>query len=184
MFTTYLIIGGKSSRMGSDKASLLINGQTFLKNIIKAANPFNAPIKLVSSLEKHQDLGYETIPDMETDKGPVSAITSALSDTNTSLNLILSCDIPLIQHNSLDWLLKQHNDAYQATVICCNEKKMPLIGIYNTNCLSTFKEHLKINQLKLMTLLEDLKVNFVEVPEIWKQQILNINTPEQLKAIQ
>ena len=184
MFNTYVIIGGKSSRMGTDKASLLFEGQTFLNRIIKAVNPQITSIKLVSSLEKHQNLSYETIPDIETNKGPVSAIASALSHTNTPLNLILSCDIPLIQQNLLDWLLKQHNDIFQATLICCNGKKMPLIGIYNKNCLPTFKEHLNINQLKLMTVLEDLKVNFLEVPEIWKQQILNINTPEQLKAIQ
>ncbi len=184
MFTTYILIGGKSSRMGTDKASVLLKGQTFINRIITAVNPFKTTIKLVSSLDQHNNLDYQIIPDIEKDKGPVSAITSALSDTKTAMNLILSGDIPLLQNNTLEWLVNKHQNEYQATIICSDTKKMPLIGVYNKSCVTVFEKHLKKNQLKLMHVLDDLKVNFIEIPKKWQQQILNINTPEELKAIQ
>jgi len=61
---------------------------------------------------------------------------------------------------------------------------MPLIGIYNTLCKKVFNTHLKNEQLKLMHVLNDLKINSIEVPNQWKKQVSNINTMEQLNALQ
>jgi len=182
--TTYIICGGKSSRMGSDKASMLFNEQSFLSHIIKACSKLDAPIKLVSSLTQHKNLEYSIVPDLKKEKGPVCGITSALSETNTSLNLILSCDIPLIKYNLISWLINQHSANYDVTIISHMSKKMPLIGVYNASCSKIFKTHLKNQQLKLMNVLNDLKVNYVEVPKKWSLQITNINTLEDLKAVQ
>ena len=88
MITTYIIIGGKSSRMGSDKASLLLNGSTFLNRIITALDQLKTTINIVSSLAIHENLAYKTLPDFEKNKGPVSAIISALNDTKTMLTLL------------------------------------------------------------------------------------------------
>ena len=184
MITTYIIIGGKSSRMGSDKASLLLNGSTFLNRIITALDQLKTTINIVSSLAIHENLAYKTLPDFEKNKGPVSAIISALNDTKTMLTLILSGDIPLIEYNLLAWLVSNHHKKYDATIVCCEQKKMPLIGVYNKQCLNIFKKHLHNNQLKLMNVLEDLNVNYIEIPKKWAKQTTNINTPEQLKAIQ
>jgi len=151
--STYIIIGGKSSRMGTDKANFSFGNKSFLMHIIDAVKPITSVINLVSSLNQHQNLGYRVINDLENDKGPVCAITSPLSDSNTEMNIILSCDIPFIKTNLLNWLLKQHSN------------------IIN-------------RQLKLMHVLNDIKINVVEVPEKWKKQVSNINTVEQLNVLQ
>lgn len=182
--SSYIITGGKSSRMGTDKANLIFNKKTFLTYIIDALKPLNKTIKLVSSLKQHQNLGYNIVIDIEKEKGPVCGITSALNDSKTDLNIILSCDIPFIKTILLEWLLKNHSNNYEATIVCCNGKKMPLIAIYNTTCKTIFNTHLKNEQLKLMNVLKDLKVNFIEVPEQWKKQVTNINTMEQLNTLQ
>lgn len=182
--TTYILTGGKSSRMGYDKATALLNGKSFLTRILEAVKPLNTKIKLVSSLPQHQKLDVQVILDTDIDKGPVCGITSALTDTNTTLNLILSCDIPQLQYNLVDWLIKQHTSNYEATVICSNSKKMPLIAVYSKECLNVFKTHLGENKLKLMSVLENLNVNYVEVPKGWEHQVTNVNTPEELKNIE
>ncbi len=182
--TTYILTGGKSSRMGCDKATSLFNEKSFLTHILEAVKPLDTTIKLVSSLPEHQNLDIEIVLDADVDKGPVCGITSALSNTNTALNLILSCDIPLLQYNLVDWLINEHTSNYEATVICLNSKKMPLIAVYSKECLNVFKTHLNKNKLKLMHVLDNLNVNYVEVPEIWAKQITNVNTPEELKNIE
>ena len=182
--STYIIIGGKSSRMGTDQANFSFGNKSFLMHIIDAVKPITSVINLVSSLNQHQNLGYRVINDLENDKGPVCGITSALSDSNTEMNIILSCDIPFIKTNLLNWLLKQHSNSYDATIISSEDKKMPLIGIYNTTCKTIFNTHLINGKLKLMHVLNDIKINVVEVPEKWKKQVSNINTVEQLNVLQ
>lgn len=181
--SSYILCGGKSSRMGTDKALQLLKGQTFLSYITKAITPITSSIQLVTSNPKHNNLGFKCITDIELEKGPVSAITSALSETNTPVNLILSCDIPLINQNLLNWLVENHVSSFDATIICHNKKQMPLVAVYHKRCLPTFKTHLQKNQLKLMTVLNDLNVNYLEVPKVWEAQLANINTVKQLNQI-
>ncbi len=181
--STYILCGGKSSRMETDKALSIYKGETFLSRIIKAVDFLQNKIVLVSSNPKHINLNIECIPDIINDKGPVSGIVTALKNTETDINIILSCDIPLIKNDLVGWFLNQHNTSYDGTVITCNGKHMPLIAIYNKKSLPIFEQHLKNEQLKLMNVLKELHINYIETPSKLAYQTVNINTPEQLKNI-
>jgi len=180
---TYILTGGNSTRMGTDKALQLLKGKAFIQYILKALNPIKTTIKLVSSKPSHQNLTCDYITDIAKNKGPLSGIVSALKDTKNKWNLILSCDTPLLQTSFIEWLMTHHNNEYDATICIVNNKKMPLTAIYNKNCQSIFAKHLQANQLRVMNVLEDLNVNYVNVPDAIHIQLTNVNTPEQLKAI-
>ena len=92
----FIIAGGKSSRMGTDKATLLWNNKTFIQHIIDAFNSLRIDIKLVSSLQKHKNANIPIVEDIFKNAGPVAGIASALSETKTNINVIVSCDVPLI----------------------------------------------------------------------------------------
>ena len=181
--TVYILCGGKSTRMMTDKALSIYKGQTFLSRIIKALDFLQNEIVLVSSNPKHMNLNITCIPDIVSNKGPVSGIVSALKNTKTDTNIILSCDIPLIKKDLINWLIRQHKTDYDGTVITCNGKHMPLIAIYNKSSLPVFEKNLINEQLKLMNVLKELHINFVEIPKNLAYQTANINTPEQLKEI-
>jgi len=182
-FATYILTGGNSTRMGTDKALQIFRKQTFLQHILNALKPINTTIKLVSSKQSHQNLDFDYIVDIAKDKGPVSGIASALKDTKNKWNLILSCDIPLLQTNFIEWLIANHHSSFDATVCIVEDKKMPLTAIYNKSCLSLFSKHLKTNQLRVMSVIQDLNINYIKVPKDFRAQLTNVNTPEQLKAI-
>ncbi|WP_010178444.1 molybdenum cofactor guanylyltransferase [Aquimarina agarilytica] len=181
--TIYILCGGKSTRMMTDKALSIYKGETFLSRIIKAVDYLESSIVLVSSNPKHTNLNTGCIPDIINNKGPVSGIITALKNTVTDTNIILSCDLPLIKKDLINWLLNQHKADYDGTVITCNGKQMPLIAIYNKNSLPVFERHLINEQLKLMNVLKELHINFVEIPENLAYQTANINTPKQLKEL-
>ncbi|WP_010521673.1 molybdenum cofactor guanylyltransferase [Aquimarina agarivorans] len=181
--TTYILCGGRSSRMHTDKALSIYKGQTFLSFITNAVRHLNDRVVLVSSNIKHNKLNVECIPDIIDSKGPVAGIVTALKNTLSNDNIILSCDIPLITADLINFLIRSHTVTYDATIICVNKKIMPLIGIYNTSSLPIFEKHLLNNQLKLTNVLKDLNINYTEAPKHLAYQTSNINTPEQLKNI-
>lgn len=181
--STYILCGGKSSRMGKDKALLDYNGSPFLKHIINAVTPISEAITLVSALPQHHQLGFPFIVEQKKEMGPVSAISTALEHTKSVWNLIISCDVPLIQTNFLEWLLAQDYAGFDALIGVVEEKKMPLVALYHQNCATIFKENLDQHQLKVMMVLEQLNINWVTIPEKFQGQLININTPKDLALI-
>jgi len=179
----YILTGGNSTRMGTDKALLNLKGQSFIQHILKSVVFLNTTIQLVSSKLQHQNLEYDSVQDIEINKGPISGLVSALNDSSKQWNLILSCDIPLLKEDFIKWLIANHDTNYSATIGVVKNKKMPLTAIYDKECEWIFRRHLNENQLKVMTALDDIKVNYLEVPEKFHYQLANINTPQQLKEI-
>lgn len=181
--STYILCGGKSSRMGKDKALLDYNGSPFLKHIINAVTPISEAITLVSALPQHHQLGFPFIIDQKKEMGPVSAISTALEHTKSVWNLIISCDVPLVQTNFLEWLLAQDYAGFDALIGIVEEQKMPLTALYHKNCATIFKENLEQSQLKVMPILDSLNVNYISIPKEFHHQLTNINTPAELKSI-
>lgn len=182
--SAFIISGGKSSRMGSDKASLVLKGTSFLERILVPLNALNIPTKIVSNHSEHKKFGVPIIEDIVPNVGPVGGITTALNDSKTELNLILSCDIPLINEEFLIWFLKMHQNEYDATIVKVKDQIMPLIGIYKKSCKNIFLEKLKQQKLKLLSVIDELKVNYVKCPIHLEKFLQNINTKEEFNRIE
>ncbi len=183
--TAYILAGGKSQRMGTDKGLLDLNGTTFASHICDALAPIeNVEIVIISSNAAYDALGFRRIEDMIADKGPVGGIYTALKDSKTKLNLILSVDVPLVSTQLLTWLLQEHDDTIMMTQLQVGEKTSPLIAVYDRSCKIVFGEHIAAKQLKLRKVVEDLTNSTLIVPQKWEKQIQNINTPEEYKKIQ
>ncbi len=180
---TYILTGGNSTRMETDKAMQLYCNKAFINHILTAVKPICKSITLVSSKQAHQNLGVEVVPDLEINKGPVCGIAAALKHSVKELNLILSCDTPLIKTSFLEWLIANHNNNYDATVGFIGDKKMPLTALYHKKCGTKFTTFLQKNQLKVMNVLTDLNIHYLEIPKQYHRQLSNINTVQQLKAI-
>lgn len=183
--TAYILAGGKSLRMGTDKGLLDLKGNTFAGHICEALKKIGiVDIVIISSNAAYDALGCRRIEDMIADKGPVGGIYTALKDSKTKLNLILSVDVPLISADLLTWLLQEHQDTFMMTQVQVGEKASPLIAVYDRSCKTLFGEHLAAKQLKLRKIIEELTHETLLVPEEWENQLQNINTPEDYKKIQ
>jgi len=177
--TAIILAGGKSQRMGTDKGLLNLNGKTFIKHICDALQPIiGSNILIVSGNKDYDSLGFTRVDDIIDNKGPVGGLYTALSVSKTKINLILSVDVPLVSTELLEWLIKNHDERFMVTQTKSGEKSSPLIGIYDRSMRIVFGEHMAGNQLKLRQVIDDVKHQTIEIPEKWKYQILNINTPE------
>lgn len=177
--SAYIIAGGKSSRMGSDKGMLFLNETVFIAHIVKALRDASIQnITIVSSNADYDFLNCNRIEDIYPNKGPVGGIFTALSHSKTEQNIILSVDIPLISADIITWLIANIDKEKLITQVKVGDKVSPLIAVYNKVTVSIFEEHLKREELKLRMVVEAIPNQTIEVPEKWQSLLQNINTKE------
>lgn len=177
--SAYILAGGKSSRMGSDKGMLLLHGAVFIEHIVKALKVASVEnITIVSDNAAYDFLNCNRIQDIYPNKGPVGGIFTALSYSKTKENIILSVDVPLISSDIIKWLIANKSQEKQITQVKVLDKASPLIAIYNSAVVSVFEEHLKRDQLKLRLVIGEIPHETIDVPEEWVCLLQNINTKE------
>ena len=76
----YILCGGKSSRMTSEKGLVKLQEKTFIELITSVLQSKNMLVKLITENENYSELGYKILPDIYINKGPLAGIHSALAD--------------------------------------------------------------------------------------------------------
>ena len=102
-FSAVILAGGKSLRMGCDKAWLEIEGQTLLARQIALARETGAAEIFIAgrSDTDYSSFGCRVLPDKFFDAGPLAGIERALAAANETLLLVLAVDLPQMKAESL-----------------------------------------------------------------------------------
>src|SRR5579864_1829110 len=101
----FVLAGGKSSRMGTDKAFVKLNGQTLLQRALELVRPIGQKVWILGSREKFGSYGT-VIEDEFPNHGPLGGIHAALRVSDQELNLILAVDMPFVENRFLAYLAK------------------------------------------------------------------------------
>jgi molybdopterin-guanine dinucleotide biosynthesis protein A len=181
--TGVILAGGKSSRMGTDKGFLKLNGKLFIEHIIAVLTPFVSEIIIVSNHPEYDNFKVKRVPDFVENAGPLAGVYSGLLASKTENNLVLSCDIPLINSEILAELVRQIDDVSEIIQIESNGKTMPLISVYNQSCETVFSSLLNQGERRLRFAVNQCKVKNILLNKEQEKWVSNINTPEQLKEI-
>jgi molybdopterin-guanine dinucleotide biosynthesis protein A len=181
--TVFILCGGKSSRMQSEKGLVLFQGKPFIEHIIQAILPITEQIKLITTTKEYDYLPYPKIPDIISDKGPLGGIHTALTNSETEFNLILSCDIPLISTELLSELISKHNNEAEITVFASESRLHPLIGIYSKKVLPVIKSAIDNDELKMMDLLAKIPHQTLNIDESENFHLTNINSVDELNDL-
>ena len=181
--TVFILCGGKSSRMQSEKGLVLFQGKPFIEHIIQAILPISDQIKLITATKEYDYLPYQKIPDIILDKGPLGGIYTALTNSETEFNLILSCDIPLISTELLSELISKHNNEAEVTVFASESRLHPLIGIYSKKVLPVIKSAIDNDELKMMDLLAKIPHQILNIDESENFPLTNINSVDELNDL-
>lgn len=187
-YSLLLLAGGKSSRMGKDKAELLYKGKTFVENsIAKAAKLGIRQIYLSGDQHKRDDVSI--VKDIYPQQGPLGGIHACMKEMKTPYCLILPVDVPQIPVEILEELLKCHErhnrntDGKQFPLLLKHETFMePLIGIYPVMMADFIEERIQAEQLSVFRMVETWGCECfqTDIPE-W--QVANINTQEEYEKL-
>lgn len=181
--TAFILCGGKSSRMQSEKGLVLFQNKPFIEHIIKAVSRITENIKLITNNKEYDYLTFQKIPDIITDKGPLGGIYTALINSETEFNLILSCDIPLISTELLSELISKKNEEAEITVLASESRMHPLIGIYAKKVLPVIKSAIDNDDLKMMNLIAKIPHQIITIEESENFHLTNINSVDELNDL-
>ena len=181
--TGIILAGGKSSRMGSDKGFLKLNGSTFVSHIIEAIKPMVNEIIVVSNNSDYDVFNLKRVNDIIEDAGPLAGLYTGLFHSKTEFNLVLSCDIPFINTAVLKQLIEGFDDDFDAIQLQSQDKTMPLIAMYKRQWMHQFLKLLQNDKRRLRIAVEQLHTKTITIDSEWDQYVENINTMDQLIEI-
>lgn len=179
-----ILAGGKSRRMGRNKADLLYKGRSFLEIQEEKADSLNISDVVISGYIGQQVLKYPVLPDIEADKGPLSGIITCLQAVKYAWALVLSVDAPLVPAKELERLIRfALSGTYPAAITQCGGRQYPLVGVYHRSLIPAMHEELQLRKGSVFSMLRRTGCGIYE-SEADPILFANVNDPDIYAQIQ
>lgn len=184
--TAIILAGGDSQRMGSDKARLLLDGQTLLQRVTATMQQL-FPKVLLSVRQPRPEIDLPQIRDDPSCAGPLAGLVSGLAAADTAWVFAVGCDMPFIVPEVIE-LLWQRREGYQAVVPVVQGHPQPLAAFYARTSLGVMRNLLESDGKKsLQAVLKRLDVRYVEESQLQSvdpclRSFLDLDTPQDVAA--
>ncbi len=196
MFNGFILTGGKSSRMGRDKAFLKIGEKTFLENALETLAPVCKQVKIV--LNRSQTHFIEKLPagisyifDIYENRGALGGLHAALKTCKTEFAVILAVDLPFVTSGAIESLCEMIADKKEISAVIPrqnDERLQPLCAVYRVkDCLPKAEELLSKNEsVSVRGFLKTLEVKIIESKSLSQKENLlkNINSPVDFQSME
>ncbi|MFI5089990.1 MAG: molybdenum cofactor guanylyltransferase [Terriglobales bacterium] len=185
-FSAFVLAGGRSRRMGTDKAFLQFEGRTLLARALDLLRALTPEVRIVGPAAKFAPHG-RVIEDVYPGRGPLGGIHAALSVSTTELNLILAVDLPFVSEPLLRFIVEQARAADAVvTVPRIAGGYQPLCAVYRRAFATLAQAALEAGRNKIDALFADTTARILEEPELSRfafsaMMFDNLNTPEDLR---
>jgi molybdopterin-guanine dinucleotide biosynthesis protein A len=184
--TAFILAGGKSSRMGSDKAFLRLENETLLARALRAADTAAREVRIVGEASKFASYG-RVVEDVYRGRGPLGGIHAALSSSTTELNLMLAVDLPFVGSKFLEYLLlRAQESGAMVTVPRAGGGLQPLCAVYRRGFANVAEKSLTEGKGKIDLLFAGVGICVIEENELEgagfsAEMFRNLNTPEEFE---
>lgn len=181
-----ILAGGKSTRMGTNKALLKINELSNIERIITSLQPsFPDPILVTNTPDVYRFLGVKMVSDHFFEKGPLAGIHAGLMASPYEVNVVVACDMPFVSANSAKALVNNSFD-YDAVVPVIEGMLHPLFAVYKKKLAVIIEDAIKKDRLRIKDLLIGLNVLYLreqnlQVEGKLEQIFFNMNHPQEYK---
>ena len=183
--SAFVLAGGKSSRMGADKAFAELGGRQLLARALELAGTVASNVRIVGSAQKFTALG-RVVEDEFPNCGPLGGIHAALRASQSELNLVLAVDLPFVEVGFLRYLLTEAQASKaMVTVPHAGGGWQPLCAVYKREFAAVAETALRQSKNKIDPLFGLVEVRVVDDDELKKggfsaHMFRNLNTPEEL----
>jgi molybdenum cofactor guanylyltransferase len=179
----FVTAGGKSSRMGRDKAWLQLGSMMMIEHVITALRPVTESISIIANNPDYTRLNLPVVADSNPGVGPLEAIRTALSNSQQPRVALVGCDMPFVTAELFAYLIGLDDEA-QAIVPLDREGRLePLCAVYSTAALTAVTDLIASGERKVKWLFDRLPARFVtfsELKHLVGAELFfeNINSPE------
>lgn len=181
-----ILAGGNSKRFGENKALIKINNQPVIEIITNKLKKVFSKV-IISSNQNFDFLKLPIINDMIPNHGPLSGIHAGLNKSNTDKTFFISCDMPLIDYQSINFII-ENSDDFDITVPIIKNFPVYVCGVYKKKLLNEIEK--LFNQTKNTPSIKNLtkiaNTNFIEIEKedfYNEMSFINMNTIEDYELI-
>ncbi len=184
--TAIILAGGLSTRMGRDKANVLLGKQTLLQHVI-ATMQKSFPHIILSVREPRPEINLMQVCDAADVSGPLAGVLAALEKIKTPWAFIVACDMPFVQAAVIE-MLAQYRGDYQAVVPVVQGHAQPLAAFYARDILPILRRHLASRgKNSLRAVFEQLNIRYVNENDLTQidpalRSFFDLDTPQDLRS--
>lgn len=184
--SAFILAGGKSTRMGVNKAFVELDGQTLLARVLELARRVTSDVRIVGDRAKFEKFGA-VVEDVFRNSGPLGGIHAALRSSVTELNLILAVDVPFVPTEFLRYVIEQAGNCSRASAVIPRAAGgwQPLCAVYRRDFAEAAENALRAGHNKIDRLFDLLEIRVIDEDELARAGFSldifrNLNTPEEL----
>ncbi|MDP3980548.1 MAG: molybdenum cofactor guanylyltransferase [Chlamydiota bacterium] len=171
----FILAGGKSSRMGCNKALMRAGRQTMIEYVVEALRPMMRSVSIIA-----KDPALYHFPNVPVYKdcielaSPLIGIYTGLQNSRSSFCFFATCDVPDLEHY---WIRSMIEHVGESDGICLRSRKglEPFPSMYNRRIIPVIEKQIAEGQLSVRRLLEQIRIVDISVPHDFE----SINTPQQ-----
>jgi molybdopterin-guanine dinucleotide biosynthesis protein A len=183
-----ILSGGKSSRMGENKAFIKIEGVPIIERIHNLFKTIFSEILIVTNeVELFENFEAKIHRDLIPGQGALGGLYTGIYYSSFPRAFCVACDMPFLKSSLIRYLIEKTKD-YDVVVPRTKDGLQPLHAIYSKNCLGPIRKIMERKHFKIIDIYPMVKVNIVEEDEFRhldsaRESFLNVNTPEELGLI-
>lgn len=184
--TGVILAGGRSKRIGRNKAFLEINGKKIIDRIVDIFKvTFHEVILVTNTPLEYLNFDLRIVTDLIPDKGALGGIYTGLFYASSQQIFVSACDMPFPNKGFIDHVISKADD-FDVVVPHSEDGFQPLHAVYSKRCMRHMETLMKSDRLKITEFYRKVRVREINVQEIRPFDpdgtlFFNINTPEDLE---
>jgi molybdopterin-guanine dinucleotide biosynthesis protein A len=182
----FILAGGKSTRMGTDKAFVVLDGRTLLARALDVARAVTADVRIVGDAAKFAAFA-PVVEDVFPGCGPLGGIHAALRASTTELSLMLAVDVPFVSAALLEYLIARAGSCSAIVTVARVGGWQPLCALYRREFADAAESALRQGRYRIDALFEVVSTVVVSEEELAAagfsaSMFRNLNTPGDVEA--
>lgn len=167
--------------MGTDKGLVPLNSKPMVSYVLRTLQEIKLPVKIIANNPGYEKFDLPVCKDVVKEKGPMGGLLTALNNTEAEVVLLISCDMPFVNAEAINLLLKEVDEEH-ITAALVKDRINPLLAAYPVHLKKSVEDAIASGELKMTDFI--LKNPHTLVPSVAQKMpwcFCNINDEQELK---
>ena len=176
-----VLAGGKSTRMGQNKALLQIESRRFIDHICEELSGFSEVLISAAKKGTYEEMGLPVVYDEHTDIGPLEGIYQVLLHAKEEYVFVCAADMPFMKKELVEYMAEFISSDYDCYCLVDEDHIHPLCAIYSKKMLDIVREQIESGNYRIMQVLRKVRTKYIRLGQscLDKRIVRNINTREE-----
>ena len=180
-YSVGILAGGKSTRMGQNKALMEFQNETMITRISRQFSDCHEVLVSASQRGIYEAEGLRVVYDEAAGIGPIEGIRQLVSHAGEEYIFICAADMPFVDRKIAEYLAEFISSDYDCYVVTDEEHVHPLCAIYSKRVLPVIEELIREKRYKLIEILNRVRTKYVSLKytNFDRRIVKNVNTKDE-----